>query len=278
MIDPHLKNKIVLITGANNPHGIGAAIARAFARQDAKVLISYLRLPPEEFGIDPQEAEQATETGMPFYHARRAEPATEVVESIKAAGGWVTAKEADLTDPDQITQLFDWAEQTAGTVDILVNNAGAYQDHDTVFTATAETYRNTFDVNVGGTMLMTAKYVRRYKERGSQEGSIINLSTDAAQTFAGQINYGASKAAVEALTRSIAIEVGPLNIRVNAIAPGPTQTGYISAEFEQEITEQIPLQRLGTPQEIADVAIFLASHQARWLTGQVIKVSGGHNL
>jgi 3-oxoacyl-[acyl-carrier protein] reductase len=278
MIDTHLEGKVVLITGANNLHGIGAAIARAFARQGAKVLLSYLRLSPEEFGIDPQEAEQATETGMPFYHARRAVAATEVVNSIKAAGGWAAEHEADLAHPEQIIQLFDWAEKSAGPIDILVNNAAVYQDPDTIFTATAETYHNTFDVNVGGTMLMTAEYVRRYQERGGQEGSIINFSTDAAQTFAGQINYGASKAAIEALTRSIAIEVGELNIRVNTIAPGPTQTGYISAEFEQEITEQIPLKRIGTPQDIADVALFLASHQARWLTGQIIKVSGGHNL
>ena len=278
MIDPKLQNKIVLITGANNPHGIGAATGRAFAQQGAKVLISYLRLSPEAFGIDSEEAKQTTEPGLSFYHARRAERATEVVESIKAAGGWVAAKEADLTDTDQIVQLFDWVEQVAGPVDILINNAAAYQEPDTIFTATAETYHNTFDVNVGGTMLMTAEYVRRYQERGGQEGSIINLSTDAAQTFAGQINYGASKAAVEALTRSTAIELGPLNIRVNTIAPGPTQTGYISAEFEQEITPHIPLQRLGTPQDIADAALFLASHQARWLTGQIIKVSGGHAL
>lgn len=125
---------------------------------------------------------------------------------------------------------------------------------------------------------MMAEFVRRCQDRNATDGSIINLSTDAAQTFAGQINYGASKAAIEAMTRSTAIELGPLGIRVNAIAPGPTQTGYIPSEVESSLAGDIPLRRVGAPRDIADVAVFLASEQARWLTGQVVKVSGGHSL
>jgi 3-oxoacyl-[acyl-carrier protein] reductase len=278
MINPQLEGKVVLITGANNLYGIGAAIAKAFARQGAKVLLSYLRLSPGEFGIDKQEATQATEAGLPFYHARRAEDATDVVDSIKDEGGWAEAFEADLTDPEQISQLFDWGEKRAGPIDILVNNAAAYQEPDTIFTASLSTYRKTFDVNVGATLLMMVEFVRRFEEQGRKGGNIINLSTDSAQTFVGQINYGASKAAIEAFTRSVAIEVGSLGIRVNTIAPGPTQTGYISAEFEEELEEQIPLKRIGEPEDIADVAVFFASDQAKWVTGQVIKVSGGHAL
>jgi len=278
MIDPQLEGKVVLVTGANNLKGIGAAVAKAFARQGAKVLLSYLRLSPQEFGIDELEAAQAEEAGLPFYHARRAESAAQVVDTIKADGGWAEAFEADLTDPKQISQLFDWGERIAGPVDILVNNAAAYQEPDTIFTASLSTYRKTFDVNAGGTLLMMSEFVRRFKEQGRRGGSIINMSTDSAQTFSGQINYGASKAAIEAFTRSVAIEVGSLEIRVNTIAPGPTQTGYISLEFEEELKERIPLKRIGRPEDIADVAIFLASEQARWVTGQVIKVSGGHAL
>lgn len=281
MIDPKLDGKVVLVTGANNINGIGAAIGRAFAGQGAKVLLSYLRLSPAAFGISQDEAEQATregEAGLPFYHARRAEPATEVVAMIKAAGGWAAAFEADLTDPAQITQLFDWGEAEVGSVDILVNNAAAYQEPDTIFAASLNTYRKTFDVNVGATLSMTAEFVRRYQQRDGRQGCIINMSTDSAQVFPSQINYGASKAAIEAFTRSIAIEVGSLGIRVNTIAPGPTQTGYISAEFEDELAKSIPLQQIGQPEDIADVALFLASEQARWVTGQVIKVSGGHAL
>jgi len=278
MIDPQLEGKVVLITGANNPYGIGAAIAEAFARQGARVLLTYLRLPPEEFGINQQEAAQATSAGLPFYHARRAEGATEVVDRIKTEGGWAAAFEADLADPEQISGLFDWCASSAGPIDILVNNAAAYQDPDTIFTASVTTYRKTFDVNVGATLLMMVEFVRRFEEHDHKRGCIINLSTDSAQAFSGQINYGASKAAVEAFTRSVAIEVGPLGIRVNTIAPGPTQSGYISAELEEELREMIPLRRIGEPEDIADMAVFLASAQARWVTGEVIKVSGGHTL
>jgi len=278
MIDPQLEGKVVLVTGANNLKGIGAAVATAFARQGAKVLLSYLRLSPQEFGIDQLEAAQAEEAGLSFYHARRAESAAQVVDTIKAEGGWVESLEADLTNPTQISHLFDWGERIAGPIDILVNNAAAYQESDTIFTASLSTYRKTFDVNAGATLLMMAEFVRRFKEQGRRRGSIINMSTDSAQAFSGQINYGASKAAIEAFTRSVAIEVGSLDIRVNTIAPGPTQTGYISLELEEELKESIPLKRIGKPEDIADVAVFLASEQARWLTGQVIKVSGGHAL
>jgi 3-oxoacyl-[acyl-carrier protein] reductase len=276
MIDPKLAGKVVLITGANNPHGIGAATARAFASQGAKVLLSYLRLRPEPYNISIEQAEQATQSGEAFYHAMRMKSADEVVASLQAAGGWAKAYEANLLETQEIIALFDWAEKETGGVDILVNNAASYSQHDTIFSVTSEAFRQTFAVNAGATLLMTVEYVKRYQKRQVESGSIINFSTDAAQTFAGQITYGASKAAIEAFTRSIAIEVGHLGITVNAIAPGPTQTGYIPER--SSVVSTIPLGRLGSPEDIADVAVFLASHQARWLTGQVIKVSGGHEL
>jgi len=273
-----LHDKIVLITGANNPLGIGAATARAFARQGATIGLTYLRITPESRGLNASEVAQATTPSLSFYHAMRTKSADDVIRSIRDLGGHAEAYEADLNDPAVIPQIFDWVETVFGSVDVLVNNASHYDDSDTVFTTSVETLDRAFRVNMQAAVLLIAEFVRRYQRRNGHWGRIINLSTDAAQVFAGQIAYGASKAAIEALTRSIAIEVGPLGITVNTVAPGPVQTGYISATFVAQLVPTIPLRRIGQPDDIADVIVFLASEQARWLTGQVIKVSGGHAL
>ena len=121
---------------------------------------------------------------------------------------------------------------------------------------------------------MTREFVRRHADYGR----VIFLATDSAQVFAGQITYGASKATLEALTRSIAMEVGKYGITVNSVAPGPTQTGWIDEELEEAVLPLIPMGKLIQPEDIANTILFLASEQARFLTGQVIKVSGGHAL
>jgi 3-oxoacyl-[acyl-carrier protein] reductase len=278
MIDTGLQGKVVLITGANNPTGIGAAAARAFAREGARVAVTYLRLPPERYGFQVEEVRQAVSPGLAYYHAQRMKTAGDLLQTIRSENGQAEAREVDLTDPANIPGLFDWVETVFGPVDILVNNAAHYADSDTIFSITADVLDQSFDVNVRAAVLLTAEFVRRCQQRKARWGRIINLSTDAAQTFAGQIAYGASKAAMEAFTRSIAIEVGPLGITVNAVAPGPVQSGYISAAFEAELTQAIPLRRIGQPDDIADAIVYLASEQARWLTGQVLKVSGGHEI
>ena len=133
---------------------------------------------------------------------------------------------------------------------------------------------DTFAVNVRGSILMTREFINH---RGDN-GRIINISTDASQIFAGQITYGASKATVEALTRSIALEVAQYGITVNCVSPGPTQTGWIDDEFEKVVVPLIPMGKLIQPEDIAETVLFLASKQARMITGQVIKVSGGKAL
>jgi 3-oxoacyl-[acyl-carrier protein] reductase len=265
MIDPQLDTKTVLITGANT--GIGKATALAFAAERARVVVHYLgrRVALEE----PFQSESG--------FAGR-EGAIELAEQIKHRGGRAIVAEADLSSPDAIPGLYDRAEEAFGQIDILVNNAAHCELPDNTFSMTAANLDRHFAVNTRAAVLLIAEYVRRHKKRGGIWGRVINLSTDAAQCFATQISYGASKAALEAYTRSIAWEIGPLGITVNTVAPGPVQTGWMSAELVDKVLPDIPLGRVGTPDDIADVIVFLASHQARWMTGQVIKVSGGHNI
>jgi 3-oxoacyl-[acyl-carrier protein] reductase len=265
MIKTQLKDKVVLVTGAN--HGIGAATARAFSAEGAAVAIHFLEAAPAD----------QVDVGFRILHKIEGRPAAdELVNDIQERGGRAVAVAGDLSDAATIPALFDRVEQAYGRVDVLVNNAAHCEDPDTIFTTSAGSIDRTFAVSTRATVLMVAEFVRRFKRREGHWGRIINLSTDAAQSFAGQISYGASKAAVEAFTRSIAREVGPLGITVNTVAPGPVQTGYITAELEEELLPSIPLRRIGQPEDIAAVIVFLASDQARWVTGQVIKVSGGH--
>lgn len=276
MFELGLRGRVALVTGAQ--HGIGAATARALAAQGARVFIQYWRLDPRDHGISPEEAEAATQYGLPYYHARRADDASALLAEIHAAGGACDAWECDLTDAANIPRLFDRVEATLGPVEILVNNAAHYEPCDTIHYLTPTVFDNTFAVNTRATALMMAEFVARHRARCATWGRIVSLSTDAAQVFAGQITYGASKAAIEAFTRSVAIEAAPLGVTVNAVAPGPTQSGWLDAEHEARLVAAIPAGRLGMPEDIAETILFLVSERAPWLTGQVIKVSGGHNL
>jgi 3-oxoacyl-[acyl-carrier protein] reductase len=125
---------------------------------------------------------------------------------------------------------------------------------------------------------MMAEFARRHVAHGSNWGRIINISTDGAYSFPSEISYGASKAALEAYSRSAAMELAQYGITVNIVSPGPIQTGWIRQDMEASIAEDIPLGRLGQPEDIADVIVFLASEQARWLTGQCLHVGGGHRM
>jgi 3-oxoacyl-[acyl-carrier protein] reductase len=267
MIDTRLNGKVVLVTGAN--HGIGAATARAFATEGACVAIHFLDEPlPDKWD----------ETYVALHVVKGRSAAEEIVNQIQQQGGRAIAVAGDLAFPATIPALFDRVEAALGPVDVLVNNAVHCEDPDTIFTTSAGSLDRYYAVNIRGTVLLIREFIHRYQQRRGDWGRIINLSTDAAQRFAGQIVYGATKATLEAFTRSIAIEAGPLGITVNTVAPGPVQTGWMTADQVKHLAPDIPLRRVGRPDDIADVIIFLASEQARWLTGQVIKVSGGHEL
>ena len=270
MLDYGLQNRIALITGANNPQGIGAATALAFAREGAKVVLVFKRL-PREF-----DAAKVDRNGVDRYFQANASDATTVELKLKEMGADYLILESDITDECAVKDIYAKALERFGKVDILVNNAadGDMDGIDTIERITQKVIDDTFAVNVRGSILMTREFIAHRADYGR----IINISTDAAQVFAGQITYGASKATLEALTRRIALEVAQYGITVNCVAPGPTQTGWIDADLEKEVVPVIPIGKLIQADDIAQTILFLSSQQARMVTGQVIKVSGGHAL
>ena len=270
MVDYGLKDRVALITGANNPQGIGATTALAFAREGARVVLVYKKI---------SRAFDTTKTdrnGADRYFAANAGNADIVEGKLKEINADYLIIESDISDEGAVKDIYSRVMERYGRVDILVNNAaeGDMDGLDTIEKITPKVIDDTFAVNVRGSILMTREFVNH---RGDY-GRVINISTDAAQVFAGQITYGASKATLEALTRSIALEVAEYGITVNCVAPGPTQTGWIDEDFEKEVVPIIPMGKLIQPENIADTILFLASEKAGMLTGQVIKVSGGHAL
>jgi 3-oxoacyl-[acyl-carrier protein] reductase len=267
MIDPGLGNRVVLITGANNPHGIGAAMARAFAAQGSRLLLHYFRSASPR----PAEADDTLAPGAAFYSTQQAKSAEEVLSTLRALGAQACALEGDLAETNLIRELFEEAERRLGPVEVLVNNAACWEA-DTFIPAGAElanrlvelwtgrpqmmnaaAFDRIFAVNTRAAALLMAEFARRHAARGARWGRIINVSTAAA-------------------------ELGQFGINVNVVSLGPVQTGWITPELEREILPGIPLGRIGTPEEVADVVVFLASEQARWVTGQKIYAGGGHGM
>ena len=270
MVDYGLKNRVALITGANNPWGIGAASALAFAREGARVVLVYKRIDR------PFDATKTNRHGTDRYYGANAADASAVESKLKEMGADYLIIESDISNEDCVKEIYSSAIAMFGKIDILVNNAATDDENgfDTIEKITQKVIDDTFSVNVRGSLMMTREFINNRTDFGR----IINVSTDAAQAFAGQITYGASKATLEALTRSIALEVAQYGITVNCVAPGPTQTGWIDEEFERVIEPLIPMGKLIAPEDIAEAILFLASDQARMITGQVVKVSGGKCL
>jgi len=293
MIDPGLKNKVVAVTGANNPYGIGAAIAQSFAVQGAKIFLHYF--PIDYKGIRAADA-QGQSPGEVFYHAQNSKSAEEVLSSLDKLGTESYSWEADLSEADSIPRLFQKAQESLGPIEILVNNAAAWSADtfvppgqslsnrtveewtDRPGQITSASIEKNFAVNTRAVALLMAEFANRHIAANRTWGRIINISTDGAHCFPSEISYGAGKLAIEGYSRSAAVELGQFGITVNIISPGPIQTGWITPVIEREAVANTPLGRIGQPQDIADVVVFLASKQARWITGQLIHVGGGHRM
>lgn len=211
-------------------------------------------------------------------YASDREGAEKVAEDIAAAGGKATALQGSVAKAEDVERIFATAAMAYGNVDILVNNAGVYK-FGTIEEVSESEYRRHFDTNVLGILLATKAAVSQF---GPEGGSIVNIGSVASrQTPAGASIYTATKGAVDAITRTLSKELGPRKIRVNSINPGGVETpgahaaDLIGNEFEKNMIGMTPLGRFGQPDDIAPVAAFLASDDARWISGETIVVSGG---
>ncbi len=244
-----LKGKVAVVTGASK--GIGAAIAKSLGAAGAAVVVNY---------------------------ASSKEGAESVVAEITAKGGKAIAVQGDVSKAADVQRLFKEAKKAFGPLDVLVNNAGiyAFQPLDAV---KEEEFHRQFNTNVLGLILATQEAVRHFNPAG---GSVINIgSVVSARTPPNSVVYAATKGAVDTITHVLAKELGPRKIRVNSINPGGVETegthsaGIIGSDFAKELVAQTPLERFGQPEDIASVALFLASADSGWITGEILLTSGG---
>ncbi|HVY69325.1 MAG TPA: glucose 1-dehydrogenase [Verrucomicrobiae bacterium] len=245
-----LAGKVAVVTGASK--GIGASIAKHLAAEGAAVVVNYA----------------ATKAG-----------AEKVVAEITGAGGRAIAVRADIAKKADIEQLFAETKKTFGAVDILVNNAGIYE-FAPIEDITEEHFHKQFNLNVLGLLLSTREALKIFAPTG---GSVINISSVVSTAaFPGASTYSATKGAVDAITRSLSAELGPKGIRVNAINPGMIETegvhaaGIAESDLRKEVETKTPLGRIGQPEDIGRVAVFLASGDSGWVTGETIQVAGGY--
>ena len=251
-----LHNKTALITGVGRLAGIGAAIARELSAAGAAVFITY---------------HHAYDAAMPWMVGAN-EP-DQLLQMLRAEGQRAEGVDIDLSDPAAPAALFASAADALGPIDILVNNA-AYSTRDGIDALLAQTIDRHYEVNVRGMMLLCAEFVRRFKKRAG--GRIINLTSgQGLGPMPGELAYVATKGAVDAFTLSLSAEVAGRGITVNAVDPGITDTGWIDDTLRAQFLQDAPTGRVGTPADAARLIAFLASEEAGWITGQIIRSRGG---
>lgn len=244
-----LNGKVAVVTGASK--GIGAEIARQFAAEGAAVVVNY---------------------------ASSKSDADKVVDQIAKGGGKAVAIQASVSKKAEVEKLFSAGEKALGKIDILVNNAGVYE-FVPVENVTEQQFHRHFDTNVLGIILATQEALKHFNAKG---GSIINISSLVSTlTPPNGVVYNATKGAVDAVTRTLSRELGSRNIRVNAINPGIVVTegtitgGFAEGEFRKGFESQAPLGRVGQPDDIAPAAVFFASDDSKWITGETLRIAGG---
>ena len=257
-----------IVTGAN--HGIGAAAARALARNGCAVLCTYLRI------------EDPPDPGTPQTHRdHRIQDAAEVVDAIRAEGGRAIAVETDLSDPAAPAALFDAAQAGLGPVDVLVNNATGWvadtfapsssdRHGRNLRPVSADTWRQQFTVDSMAAALLIAEFARRHIERGADWGRIIGLTSGGDLGFPEEVSYGAAKAAQVNYTMSAALELAPYGITANMVYPPVTDTGWVTDAVRDEVARSRTLIHVATPEQVADVIAYLASDAAALITANVI--------
>jgi 3-oxoacyl-[acyl-carrier protein] reductase len=245
-----LTAKVAVVTGASK--GIGAAIAKQLASEGAAVVVNYAS---SKAGAD------------------------QVVNEITRNGGRAVAVQADVARQGDVNRLFADAQKAFGPVDVLVNNAGIYE-FSPLEGITEEHFHKQFNLNVLGLLLTTQEAVKHFRPTG---GSIINISSVVSTLgIPASAVYSGTKGAVDAITRSLAKELGGRGIRVNAINPGMVETegvhsaGIAESDMRKQVESQTPLGRIGQPQDIASAAVFFASADSAWLTGETLTVAGGY--
>lgn len=245
-----LEGKVALVTGSSK--GIGASIAEQLGEEGASVVVNY---------------------------STSKEGADHVVESIKKKGGKAIAVHASMTEPKDIELLFSETKKAFGKLDILINNAGIYE-FQPLEKISPEHFHKLFDLNVLGLLLACQASLTHF---GPSGGSIVNISSIVSTAHVPfSVVYSATKGAVDAITRSLASELGPRKIRVNSINPGMVQTegtkagGFLEGDFRKETEAKTPLGRIGIPKDIAPAVVFLASDDASWITGESLVIAGGY--
>jgi 3-oxoacyl-[acyl-carrier protein] reductase len=258
-MEKRLSGHIAVVTGASRQQGIGTAICRSLAREGADIFFTVWH-----------EYDDTMSWGAEVQWASL------LRDEIQAIGSRCESMEIDLSNSNSPVQLLDTVLEKLGSPTILVNNA-THDVSNSYMNVDAKSLDRHYEVNVRATCLLCVEFARRFKYENKKAGRIINLTSGQEQgPMTGSLEYVATKGAISAFTRSLAPEIAPLGITVNAVNPGPTDTGWMTDSIKQHLLSRFPMGRLGSPEDAARLITFLASNEAQWITGQVLHSEGGY--